>query len=191
VAVLLEAARRIKDRHTPYSIRFVFFDSEETDLEGSRYYVSKMSKEDIKNTVAMINLDSLAVGDYTYIYGNEGKAGVIRDWVLDYASQNNLPLITQPGKNPDYPAGTTVDASDHVAFLYAGIQYAYFEATNWDLGELDGYVQVDPTLGKDGEIWHTQFDNLDYITKTLPGRLEDHLSLFSNVLMHILTEYLE
>jgi alkaline phosphatase isozyme conversion protein len=189
VAVLLEAARRLKNMDTPYTIEFVFFDAEESGMEGSNYYVSKMTDDDVKNTVAMINLDSLAVGDYTYIYGDQGDDGVIRDWALNYAANIGYTLITQPGKNPDYPAGTTVDASDHAPFLHRGIQYVYFEATNWDLGELDGYTQVNTRLGEKGEIWHTRFDTLEYIRKTFPGRMEDHLKLFSNVLMHILTDY--
>lgn len=191
VAVLLETANRLKDESTPYTIRFIFFDCEETGLEGSGFYVSKMSPQEVNNTVAMINLDSLAVGDYTYIYGNEGENGVIRDWALDYAEENDLDLITQSGKNPDYPEGTTVDESDHAAFLYRGIQYAYLEATNWDLGEMDGYTQVKGPYGAKGKIWHTKFDTLEYIEKTFPGRLDQHLSLFSNVLVHILTDYRE
>jgi acetylornithine deacetylase/succinyl-diaminopimelate desuccinylase-like protein len=75
VAILLEMANRLKDKETPYSLRFVFLDAEETGLEGSKYYVSQMSQDDIQNTLAMINLDSLAVGDHTYIYGNEGDEG--------------------------------------------------------------------------------------------------------------------
>jgi alkaline phosphatase isozyme conversion protein len=189
VAVLLEAAKRLKDMETPYTIRFVFFDAEETGLEGSFFYVSKMTPQEIENTAAMINLDSLAAGDYTYIYGNEGKAGVIRDWALEYARDEGFDLITSSGKNPNFPAGTTIDSSDHAPFLHGGIQYAYFEATNWDLGEMDGYKQVDLSLGKDGEIWHTEFDNIDYINQTFPGRMEEHLRLFSNVLIHILTMY--
>ncbi|HEX7555876.1 MAG TPA: M28 family peptidase, partial [Leptolinea sp.] len=98
IAVLLETAKRVKDMETPYTIRFVFFDAEETGLEGSFFYVSKMLPQEIENTVAMINLDSLAAGDYTYIYGNEGEAGVIRDWALAYAQGKNFYLITSPGK---------------------------------------------------------------------------------------------
>lgn len=191
VAVLLEAAHRLIDTQTPYTIRFIFFDSEETDTEGSGYYVGKMSPRDVNNTLAMINLDSLAVGDYTYIYGNEGEEGVIRDWALDYAEESGLNLITQSGKNPEYPEGTTVDESDHAAFLYRGIQYAYLEATNWDLGDMDGYTQVKGPYGVKGKIWHTKFDTLEYIETTFPGRLDQHLALFSKVLTHILTNYRE
>jgi alkaline phosphatase isozyme conversion protein len=48
---------------------------------------------------------------------------------------------------------------------------------------------VDLSLGENGEIWHTEFDTQEYIEKTFPGRLDEHLSLFSNVLFHILSEY--
>ncbi len=191
VAVLLEMALRVKNLETPYSIRFIFFDAEETGLEGSKHYTSRMTEEEVENSIAMVNLDSLAVGDYTYVYGDEGEAGHVRDWALDYAREKGISLITQPGKNPEYPAGTTIDASDHAPFLHRGIQYVYFEATNWNLGELDGYTQVDPSFGDAGEIWHTEYDNLDYINKSFPGRMESHLRLFSNVLFHILTEYRE
>lgn len=189
VSVLLEVSNRLMDVETPYTIHFVFFDAEETGMEGSRFYAAKMSSSDIENTIAMINLDSLAVGDFSYVYGNEGEAGVIRDWSLEYARKNGIPLITQSGKNPAYPAGTTVDASDHVPFLRRGIQYAYFEATNWELGNLDGYTQVDEMFGDKGEIWHTPYDDMDYIQSTFPGRMEAHLQLFTNVLMNILTEF--
>lgn len=189
VSVLLEVSNRLKDMETPYTIHFVFFDAEETGMEGSRLYAAEMSSSDLENTIAMINLDSLAVGDFSYIYGNEGESGVIRDWSLEYAQKNGIPLITQSGKNPAYPAGTTVDASDHVPFLRKGIQYAYFEATNWELGNLDGYTQVDDMYGDEGEIWHTPYDDIDYIQSTFPGRMQAHLQLFTNVLMNILTEF--
>ena len=189
VAVLLEMALRVKNLETPYSIRFIFFDAEETGLEGSNFYASRMTEEEVDNSIVMVNLDSLAVGDYTYVYGDEGEAGLVRNWALDFSREKGIDLITQQGKNPEYPAGTTMDASDHAPFLHKGIQYVYFEATNWDLGDMDGYTQVDPSFGDNGEIWHTEYDNLDYINKSFPGRMESHLRLFSNVLFHILTEY--
>jgi hypothetical protein len=48
---------------------------------------------------------------------------------------------------------------------------------------------VDPIYGEDGAIWHTPYDNLNYITQTFPGRAEHHLNLFVNVLKAILVEY--
>ncbi len=189
VGVILEVARRLRDQETPYTIRFILFGAEELDLQGSKYYVSQMNQDQIKNTVAMINLDSVTAGDMAYIYGDRGAKGKIRDWALEYAANHKLALQTQPGQNPSYPAGTTGDWSDHAPFKEAGIQYAYFESTNWTLGDKDGYTQVSTEYGENGEIWHTQYDTLDYINTTFPGRIQHRLNLFVTVLKAILTQF--
>jgi len=189
VAVILEVAERIKDQETPYTIRFILFGAEELELLGSKYYVGQMLDDQIQNTIAMINLDSVTAGDMAYIYGDEGEEGVIRDWALDFALKHDLALQTQPGENPEYPAGTTGDWSDHAPFKEAGIPYTYLEATNWELGDKDGYTQVSTEYGEDGEIWHTQYDTLEYINTTFPGRMQDRLRLFVTVLEAILTEF--
>jgi alkaline phosphatase isozyme conversion protein len=189
VAVLLETAERIRDVETPYTIRFIAFGAEEEGLHGSTFYVNQMSAEDIAKTVAVINLDALAAGDITYIYGSPGSAGDIRDWTLDLAEAEGLALQTQAGLNPEYPVGTTCDCSDHAPFAEIGIQYAYFEATNWLLGRRDGYTQVDLSLGEQGEIWHTEHDTIAYLEETFPGRIQSHFTLFVTALYHVLTDY--
>jgi alkaline phosphatase isozyme conversion protein len=191
VGVLLEVAGAIRDVTTPYTIRFIAFGAEEQGLGGSHQHVSRLSQSEIDNTVAMINLDSLIAGEIAYVYGDFGEYGVIRDWVLALADAEGDTLRTQPGENPEYPAGTTCDCSDHAPFADAGIPYAYFESTNWSLGEKDGYVQVDPQYGEDGYIWHTRFDTLAYIDQTFPGRADQRLELFSRLLYRTLTEFTE
>ncbi len=117
------------------------------------------------------------------------KQGFSRDWLLDKARDEGLPLETQTGENPRYPSGTTGDFSDHVPFREAGVPYAYFESTNWSLGDLDGYTQVDAQLGEDGEIWHTRFDTLAYLDENFPGRVDARLALFSRMLYRALAEF--
>ncbi len=187
VAVMLEVAGRVKDLQTPYTIRFIAFGAEETDLNGSTYYVQQMNQDDIKNTIAMINLDSVTAGDNTYIYSAEGAKAKLRDWTLDWAKQNGLELQTIKNVNltDEYGYGT----SDYYAFQQAGIPFVYFEATNWTLGARDGYTQTDPKFGDHGEIWHTQFDALKYLDATFPGRVDAHLNLYVSTLQAILTEY--
>lgn len=178
----MEAAERLKDIDTPYSIRFIAFGSEEVSLRGSNYYASNMSKEDISNTVGMINMDSLAVGDKMYVYGSAGDKGFIRDLALNIAKNKNLNIGTNPGHNPEYPAGTTGDWSDHAPFNRLGIPYGYLESTNWELGDKDGYTQTE----KHGGVWHTKNDNLEFIQREFPGRIEEHLSAFSSLLTELL-----
>ena len=189
VAVMLEAAAAIQGTRTPYTVRFVAFGAEEQGFGGSRYFVSQMTPEAIGNTVAMINLDSVIAGDRAYVYGDAGQAGVLRDWLLGKARDEGLPLQTQTGENPQYPSGTTGDFSDHVPFREAGVPYTYFESTNWSLGDVDGYTEVDPQWGEGGEIWHTRFDTLDYLDETFPGRIDARLALFSRMLYRALTEF--
>ncbi|WP_226681792.1 M20/M25/M40 family metallo-hydrolase [Sutcliffiella horikoshii] len=182
VAVMLEAAEVLKNIPTPYSIVFVAFGAEEVGLQGSKYFVSQMSTEDIENTVGMINLDSLAVGDYMYVHGSLGEEGFLRNQALAIADKKKLDLRINQGLNPDYPTGTTGDWSDHAPFKEVGIPYAYFESTNWEIGELDGYEQTE----EHGGIWHTDNDTLEFIQQEYPGRLEERLSTFSTVLIDLL-----
>lgn len=188
VAIMLESAERLADMETPYSIRFVAFGAEEKGLKGSSYNVSQMSEEEISNTVAMINLDSCIAGDDMNVYGDAGEKGWVREKALDIAERLGLDLGTQQGLNPDYPEGTTGLWSDHAPFVNAGIPYAYFEATNWTLGAMDGYTQVDYSHGINGEIWHTGYDNIEYIEDTFPGRINERLSTFSQVLTNLLVQ---
>ena len=189
LAVMLEVAEKLKDVKTPYTIRFIAFGSEETGDNGSAFYVSQMDKAAIANTLVMINMDSLAVGDDMNVYGGYGKDGLVRDYALKVAKEMGLDLKTNMGANPEYPLGSTGDWSDHAPFQAAGMNYVYFEATNWYLGDMDGYTQVDPKYGVDGAIWHTKYDNMKYIEDTFPGRLKDHLKTFTMVLTKILTDY--
>ncbi|WP_223702126.1 M20/M25/M40 family metallo-hydrolase [Sutcliffiella deserti] len=182
VAVMLEAAEVLKKIPTPYSIVFVAFGAEEVGLQGSNYFVSQMSQEDIQNTIGMINLDSLAAGDYMYVHGSLGEEGFLREQALAIAEKKKLDLRINEGLNPDYPAGTTGDWSDHAPFHNAGIPYAYFESTNWEIGDQDGYEQTEEY----GGIWHTSNDTLKFIQQAFPGRLEERLSTYSTVLIDLL-----
>lgn len=189
IAVMLETAKRMKHVKSKYTLRFVAFGAEEVDLCGSTYYASKMTKNEVKNTVLMANMDSLVAGDHMYVYGGYGKDGLVRDWIMKQARKNNLDVKTNMGENPEFPLGTTGDFSDHVAFKNLGIQHIYFEGTNWLLGVQDGYTQVDLSKGVKGEIWHTKYDTMEYLDKTFPGRVDQHLNAFSLLLYKVLTEY--
>ena len=188
VAVMLEAAEKVKDIPTPYTIRFIAFGSEEIDLNGSRFYVDQMSGTDKQNTIGMINLDGLIAGDIAYVYGDAGSARSIRDWVLRTAGAN-FPLETRDVKELDWPDGTPCDCADYGPFQAAGISFAYFEATNWNLGRKDGDTQVNLQFGKRGEIRHTEYDNLGYIGATFPGRIDQRLNLFVTLLYDTLTQF--
>ncbi|MBI5295903.1 MAG: M28 family peptidase [Chloroflexi bacterium] len=185
VGVMLEVAAHIVRLETPYTIRFIAFGSEENDLDGSYHYVELMGQPARDNTIVMVNLDSLAAGDNLYIYSDEGQNAFLRDWVLTWAGGNGLPLQTIRNVNLENDGYI----ADYGAFKDQGIPYIYFEATNWTLGDQDGYTQVDPQYGDEGYIWHTQYDNLTYLDATFPGRVNEHMRIFVSALYAICTEF--
>jgi hypothetical protein len=185
VAVMLEAAERVAQVETPYTVIFIAFGAEENDLDGSYYYVEQMSRSDIKNTVAMINLDSLVAGDLAYVYGT----GALRDWLLETAPQAGFELKGKTAADLENEDGSPCECADYGAFEEAKIPFAYFEATNWNLGKKDGMTQVDPALGDDGKIRHTEYDTIADINELFPGRIAEKLNLFTTLLMRALTDF--
>ncbi len=182
IGIILALARDLGASPPPHTVKFVAFGAEETGHQGSEYYVSQMTAIEISQTLGMINLDTPIGGDKIYVYGTEGQGGWIRDRALDIAVSQGIPLETNPGLNPAYPAGTTGDWSDHASFKGSGIPYAYFEATNWEIGDLDGYLQT----VKHGAIWHTDKDTLAFLEAEFPGRIAFQLKSFITVLRELL-----
>lgn len=183
VGVLLEVAERLQEARLPYSVRFLIVGAEEQGLRGSRAYVAAMTDAEVANTQLVINLDSLLAGDLMYVYGEGNQGAASREDAIKWATDAGLKLQTQNGLNPEYPAGTTGDWSDHAPFKARGISYAYLEATNWNLGDKDGYTQTE----KFGGIWHTDKDTLEFLRQEFPGRVEERLSTFTQVLEHMVT----
>ena len=94
-----------------------------------------------------------------------------------------------PGyEKPLYAAPSTGDWSDHVGFKNVGIQYVYFEATNWDIpgpyAEYDGYGETYLV----GMLMNTSNDYLEYIESYFPGRILSHLTQFSSLLNALVTQ---
>jgi hypothetical protein len=127
-------------------------------LRGSRYYASQMSDENIANTVTMIDLDSVGVGDFFYVYaGLDDNPGWARDLALNIGQRMGHDLRTSP-QSEYFDWGTTGDWSDHVPFKNLGIPIAYFEWMNWDI-EPDGGIETEEY----GWVMHTCMDNLSFI----------------------------
>jgi alkaline phosphatase isozyme conversion protein len=188
VGVMLEVAELVFSLETPYTIRFIAFGSEENDLDGSYYFVGQLSPAELKNIIAMVNLDSLVAGDIAYVYSDEGPKAFLRDWVLNWSAENGFPLNTIRDVDLSDDGWPT---ADYGPFQEEGIAFAYFEATNWALGERDGYTQVNPKYGEEGHIWHTEYDNSNYLEKTFPGRINKRLSGYSAALFAICTDFVK
>lgn len=66
LGVMLELAERLKNTPTEYGIRFVATSGEEEGKLGAENLLKRMSDTEKKNTLLVINLDNLIVGDKLY-----------------------------------------------------------------------------------------------------------------------------
>jgi len=177
VGVMLELADKLKDIQTQYSIRFIATSGEEEGRLGAENVLNRMSQAEKKNTLLVINLDNLIVGDKLYF--NSGKTTpapvrkLTRDRALAIARAHGIFAATNPGGNAAYPKGTGC-CNDGEVFDKAGIPVLYVEATNWSLGKKDGYQQRAKSKAfPQGSSWHNvRLDNLQHIDEALPQRIE-------------------
>lgn len=242
VAMLLANATGLYGAKPHYTVKYIFFDGEEDGCLGSEYNASQMSEEELDSTVYMINLDSLAFGDYCNIYGGSyGEQGVPTD-----ASQLRSPQATEAydfaadtaeslgftvmrtadldgyykehGSGPEIEKNTlytnpwtpenpapannsvmspaTLPQSDHVGFMDRGIEYIYFEATNWfaesendesDAMSYTGYVDThDYDRGEHGMFMNTEHDTWENLCGYYPGRAQEHFNMYSPLLSALL-----
>jgi hypothetical protein len=188
VAVMLEVAKLVQSASTLYTIRFIAFGAGESGLMGSYAYLNQMSQEEFENVIAMIDLNSLIAGDIAYAFSDEGQQSVVRDWSLEWATGNGLNLQTVRDVNLTDPASGK-GFSDYSPFRDIGIPYVYFTTANWNLGDKKGHTQVDPKYGNQGVIRQTEYDTLEYLDSTFPGRVDDHLNLFISILYNLLTQF--
>ncbi len=123
IGAILETALQIAELgiEPKNRIRFAFWSGEEDGLIGSEYYVSQLTKRDIKDTAVNLNFDMVASPNpVRFVYDGDGDAfgtdgpngsDVIEDVFLNYfASQG---LATEP---------TAFDGrSDYFGFIENGI----------------------------------------------------------------------
>lgn len=197
VALALETAKRIVNQTVPYTVRFIFFGAEEMGLQGSKAYTEKMTKEEIANTIGMVNIDSIIAGDMNYMYSGQGGEGWLRDQAFDIASALGIKdMQTNTGEYSEIPYGETGDWSDHAPFNQLGIPVVYLESSNWSLtaDEKGNPIQVKPgtvsaegyiQTAKHGRVYHTENDNLPWMQAEFPGRAQKSLKNFASILYNL------
>jgi alkaline phosphatase isozyme conversion protein len=194
--VLLELAQAFAKAHPKHTIKFIAFGAEEIGLLGAIEVVNRMTPKERANTLWMINIDSIVTGDRLYFhagpktYAADPKAGHARDRALAIAAGLGITAATNPGLNPDFPAGTGC-CSDQEAFDEAGIPVVNMEATNWELGDKDGYQQTSVSkVFPDGYSWHlVDIDNRAHLEASLPpGRLDERTRDAVRILTPLVSE---
>lgn len=196
VGVLLELAEVLREVSPAHTIKFVAFGAEEIGLHGAHEIVNRMTPEERANTLWMVNIDSIVTGDRLYFhagprtYAKDPKAGHARDRALAIAAELGITAATNPGHNADYPGGTGC-CSDQAAFDQGGIPVVNLEATNWELGDKDGYQQTEVSEAFPyGYSWHlAHIDNRAHLEGSLPtGRVDERTRDAVRILLKLIPE---
>ncbi|MFZ5633981.1 MAG: M28 family peptidase [Bacillota bacterium] len=175
-AVTMEVARVLKDYSLASDVKFVFFGAEETGLDGSYYYVSNMSEDDMANTTGMINLDMVGVGDKLYA----GDMAEGDGWLVNLSKLYGSELGQEVSS---FDAGSN---SDHAYFEEVGIPVSFI---NWDPDPYyhtaaDSLDKIIPyNLEKVGQITAAQIYDLSktplpHSTKGIAGKVNKYISVF-------------
>ncbi|ARJ42600.1 aminopeptidase [Pantoea alhagi] len=169
LGVMLELAQQLSHKPLHYGVRFVALSAHQDDLHGMDAYIARMKANDRKNTLLVIDLDSLIVGDRLYFNSGKNTASAVikqtRDRALDIAHRYGINAATRPAHSAPYPLPNAFDA--------AGFPLLTVRAANWDLGKKDGTQQRNMSRHFPQGISHHQTarDNLNYLDRWLPGRI--------------------
>lgn len=193
-SVLTEVAKNLGGLQLENGLQVVGFGAEEEGLRGSRAFVDSLSASQRANMLAMINLDSLITGDMMYAHAGQNSTAnpglaALREHTFQIARELNIPLFTNPGLDPQYPKGTGC-CSDGEPFEPLNIPILYIEATNWELGDLDGYTQTDNPKIPGGSTWHDPSeDNKAVLTDAFgQARIDQRLRDYSRLLSRLVLE---
>lgn len=175
-AALMETALQLAGLgiETENRIRFAFWGGEEDGLQGSNYYVSQLSKAEIKQHAVNLNFDMLgSPNGGRFIYDGDGDGfgttgpngsdiveGVFEEW---FASRD---LATEP---------TEFDGrSDYFAFIGAGIPAGGLFSGAEDIKTADQVVKYGGTAGVAFDpCYHQACDTLANIDPVLFEQMAD------------------
>jgi alkaline phosphatase isozyme conversion protein len=205
VALLLETAHDLAQAEDlPYTIVLAFFGAEEVGMCGSEAYVKNLTEEETTDIRFYLNIDSITSGDYCYLYGGVADmenrcVNRLEVFNLFYETGRRLGLDIHtspwtfdhpaPGTDtPRYPSPTAGSWGDFVDFSDAGIPYVYFEASNWEVPNASGSYDERIETAEFGNILHTDKDSLAFIQEYFPGRILEHLQVYSLLLHTVLNE---
>ncbi len=205
VALLLEIAHDLAAADDlPYTIVIAFWGAEEVGMRGSEAYVDNLTQEEIWNILFYLNVDSITSGDYCTLYGGVADTASrtvnqLEAFDLFYGTGLRLGLDIRvspwtfdhpaPGTDtPKYPSPAAGPWGDFVDFAAVGIPYAYFEATNWEIPDMNGYYGERTETAEAGTILHTDKDTLAFVEEPFPGRVLNHLQIYSLLLHTVLDE---
>ncbi|MBE5253503.1 aminopeptidase [Mixta mediterraneensis] len=186
LGVMLELAKKLSEKPLHYGVRFVALSAGEANLHGMDDYVARMSDKEKKNTLLVIDLNSLITGDRLYFNSGLNTPRAVRkqtsERALYLARELGIPAASHQLNRKDYPG---INAFDKAGFPLLDVT-----ASNWASGNQDGAQQRSRTRHfPDGTTRHqTDRDNLAYLDRWLAGRITQRTRESVKVLLPLLSE---
>ncbi len=193
VATVLNVAKQSVGRDYPFNLVVVFFDGEEPGLRGSAFYASKMTQSERDNTLVMINVDTVACGEYLYVYGQDkatnyetflanASNGVSTGFVKTSPLNKRATALLYGYGYPETSFYHNGQASDHSSFKAQGIPTAFFFSGNWQSGYA-GYVESD----RAEHILHTSKDSVESLKRLYGIEFVNKMETVSQTLLNAFT----
>jgi len=174
LGVMLELAERLRNTSTRYNIRFIATSGKQLDAAGARSVLQRMSQEEQKNTLLVINLDSLIVGEkLTFISSSSTPTTVrkmSRDKAIALAQQFAIPAAIQSNilssKESDFYR--EVALFDSVGIPVLSVSSGRVTKKNYQPQH-----RVTNKAFPEGTAHHQAArDNMQYLDKWLPGKIK-------------------
>ncbi|WP_158784055.1 aminopeptidase [Pantoea sp. BAV 3049] len=186
LGVMLELAQRLSKVPLHYSLRFVALSGEELGQRGEEDYLARMKPEEKKNTLLVIKLDSLVVGNKLYFDSGantpEPVARQTRDRALAIARASGIPTASRGKAVRTEPA---VDLFDKAGFPLLSVR-----ATDWELGGKDGQQQraISRHFPQGTTRHQAALDNLAWLDRWLPGRISQRMHNSVKILLPLIAD---
>lgn len=186
LGVMLELAQQLSKTPLHYGVRFVALSAGEAGLHGMDDYLSRMSAQEKKNTLLVIDLNSLIVGDHLYFNSGANTPSAVRKQTsaraVQLAHRYGISAASHTLTARDYPGVNPFDK--------AGMPLLDVTAANWALGNKDGQQQrAHSSHFPEGNVRHqTDRDNLNYLDRWLPGRITQRTRDSVKILLPLVTE---
>ncbi|KGT91942.1 aminopeptidase [Enterobacter cancerogenus] len=186
LGVMLELAQQLSKTPLHYGVRFVALSAGEAGLHGMDDYLTRMSVQEKKNTLLVIDLNSLIVGDHLYFNSGANTPSAVRKQTsaraVQLAHRFGISAASHTLTAHDYPGVNPFDK--------AGMPLLDVTAANWALGNKDGQQQrAHSSHFPEGNVRHqTDRDNLNYLDRWLPGRITQRTRDSVKILLPLVTE---
>lgn len=138
-ALLLATAAGLRGETPVRTLKYVFFDAEEQGMVGSGCFAAQMSAGEVASTALMVNIDSIAFGDFCCLYG--GVYG--DDYGGDVVAYDGEP-VPEPTQTEGYQLAA--DAAERLGFkVYRTADLdGYFDANGMGMQPEDGAFFTNP-----------------------------------------------